>query len=295
MKSIKDCFISRWGSKGRIMEVDFSQLEVIGAAVISGDRNMRKDILDGVDSHSQSAAWLNPKYTYNEIREGYLNDIPVFVKMRKNAKAPRFELQYGAGYKSIAHSNDMSEEEAKGFIERYYDRYSELKSFQDSVEEAVGQGKWAVDKDSEGHKIYAGDWVSCTGRRYYFKQTEAPKFLSKRGIYYSFNPTLFKNYPMQGFATGDVVPEMLGRVMRNLFKHNIYNYCLPVNTVHDSILFDVRLDKLDQCVRIVSSTMKAVPLAMKKRFGLDITLPFNVDVEIGESWKNMKGYELQAA
>jgi hypothetical protein len=41
--------------------------------------------------------------------------------------------------------------------------------------------------------------------------------------------------------------------------------------------------------------MKAVPLAMKKRFGLDITLPFNVDVEIGESWKNMKGYELQAA
>jgi hypothetical protein len=37
--------------------------------------------------------------------------------------------------------------------------------------------------------------------------------------------------------------------------------------------------------------MKAVPLAMEKRFGLTLTLPFNVDVEIGESWENMKGYE----
>ena len=291
MPTIKDCFISRWGTEGRIMEVDFSQLEVIGAAEISGDSNMRKDILDGVDSHSQSAAWLNPQYTYDEIREGYLNAIPVFEKMRKNAKAPRFELQYGAGYKSIAKNNNISEEAAQGFIDRYYERYAGLKAFQDSVAEAVEQGKYPIAKDMKGHKICAGDWVSCTGRRYYFQESEAPKFLAKKGIYYSFSPTKFKNYPMQGFATGDIVPEMLGRVMRNLFKHKLYDYCLPVNTIHDSILFDVRLDKLPECVRIVRSTMKAVPLAMEKRFGLTLTLPFNVDVEIGESWENMKGYE----
>lgn len=87
--SIKDCFESRWGEEGLLVEIDYSQLEVIGAAIVSGDPNMAKDILDGVDSHSQSAAWLHPEYSYEEIREGYLADDPKFAKIRKNAKAPR--------------------------------------------------------------------------------------------------------------------------------------------------------------------------------------------------------------
>lgn len=89
--NIKECFVSRWGDDGYIIEADFSQLEVIGAAFISGDENMYKDILDGVDSHSQSASWLNP-YSYDTIRNGYLAGDKFFEKMRKNAKAPRFEL-----------------------------------------------------------------------------------------------------------------------------------------------------------------------------------------------------------
>jgi DNA polymerase I-like protein with 3'-5' exonuclease and polymerase domains len=89
--NIKTCFISRWGNDGYVVEADFSQLEVIGAAYISGDENMYEDILNGVDSHSQSASWLNP-YSYEDIREGYLNGDKFFDKMRKNAKGPRFEL-----------------------------------------------------------------------------------------------------------------------------------------------------------------------------------------------------------
>ena len=90
--SIKKCFKSRWRDDGYIVEADFSQLEVIGAAIVSGDSMMKKDILDGIDSHAQSAYWLNPQYTYEEILEGYLAEDEYFTKLRKNAKAPRFEL-----------------------------------------------------------------------------------------------------------------------------------------------------------------------------------------------------------
>ena len=89
MSSIKECFPSRWGEDGVIIEADFSQLEVVGCAIVSGDRAMKDDILDGIDFHSQSAAWLNPKYTYEEILKGYKNEDPYFTKLRKNAKAPR--------------------------------------------------------------------------------------------------------------------------------------------------------------------------------------------------------------
>lgn len=85
---IKKCFESRFEG-GYIVEADFSQLEVVGAAVVSGDPMMKKDLLDGIDSHSQSAAWLNPKHTYEEILDGYNAEDPYFTKLRKNAKAPR--------------------------------------------------------------------------------------------------------------------------------------------------------------------------------------------------------------
>jgi DNA polymerase I-like protein with 3'-5' exonuclease and polymerase domains len=289
MASIKECFKSRWGSEGVIMEADFSQLEVIGAAEISGDMNMKQDILDGIDSHSQSASWLNTQYTYEEIREGYLAGDKMFEKLRKNAKAPRFELQYGAGAKSIAANNGISEDAAKGFIHNYYDRYATLKEFQDGVAEDVESTKYPVEKI--GSRVrYAGDWTSITGRRYYFEQGDAPKFMAGKGVYYSFSPTKFKNYPMQGFATGDIVPEMLGRVVRALFKYNLYDKCLPINTIHDSIIFDVHKDNLPTSSRVVQKVMQAAPLAMEKRFGLKLSLPFNVDVEVGDSWDEMKGY-----
>lgn len=291
MASIKECFVSRWGDDGCIMEADFSQLEVIGAAEISGDVNMMQDIRDGIDSHSQSASWLNTQHTYEEIRQGYLDENPYFDKLRKNAKAPRFELQYGAGAPSIAANNDLELDVSKGFIENYYARYYGLKAFQDSVAEDVEQGKYAVDKDSEGRVVYAGDYKSVTGRGYHFLQSEAPKFMRKRGVWYSFSPTKFKNYPMQGFATGDIVPEMLGRVMRGLFKYKLYDKCLPINTIHDSIIFDVHKSQLAESARVVRSIMQAAPLAMKKRFGLELSLPFHVDVEVGCNWNEMKLYK----
>jgi DNA polymerase I-like protein with 3'-5' exonuclease and polymerase domains len=298
MANIKACFKSRWGSDGVIMECDFSQLEVIGAAEISGDVNMHKDILDGIDSHSQSASWLNKQYTYEEIREGYLSGDKMFEKMRKNAKAPRFQLLYGAGAGSIAISNKIEIDEAKAFVDSFYERYSGLKSFQDSVADDVEQGKWTIDKREvktkdgvrKQVKVFGGEWASCTGRRYYFEESEAPAFLQKRGVFFSFSPTKFKNYPSQGFATGDIVPEMLGRVVRALFKYNLYDKCLPINTIHDSIIFDVHKDNLPTSARVVQKVMQAAPLAMEKRFGLKLSLPFNVDVEVGDSWDEMKGY-----
>jgi len=87
MTQIKDCFTSRYEG-GKILEVDYSQLEVIGAALISGDENMKKDIEEGIDSHAQSASWLNP-YSYKEIKEGYEAGDSFFTAMRKAAKAPR--------------------------------------------------------------------------------------------------------------------------------------------------------------------------------------------------------------
>ena len=288
--NIKKCFKSRWGDDGYIVEADFSQLEVIGAAFISGDVNMKQDILDGVDSHSQSAAWLNPSYTYEEIREGYLNEDKFFDKMRKNAKAPRFELQYGAGMASIARNNNLPEEVAKGFIDKYYSRYYGLKAFQDMVIEEVAASRMPLGVQSkQGNPVGYGKYVSITGRRYVFTEKDAPDWMQRRGTLTSFSPTEAKNYPMQGFATGDIVPEVLGRIHRMLAQQDrLWNACLPVNTIHDSIIFDIHKDVLQHACMSIKDVMQDAPAWMNERFGIMIDLPMHVDVEYGKSWDNMK-------
>ena len=293
MASIKECFKSRFPG-GKIIEIDFSQLEVIGAAIISGDKMMKKDILDGVDSHSQSAAWLNPKYTYEGIRNGYLNEDPKFTKMRKNAKAPRFELQYGAGAKSIAENNNITVEAAQGFIDAYYARYKDLKLFQDDV-------KYLVELSAEPSGFYSkvtgapymrGQYVSCTGRRYTFLEQDAPEFMRKKGTMTSFSPTQMKNYPIQGFATGDIVPHMLGVVhstVHDTSRASSYK-CLPINTIHDAILFDCGGD-IDYWCSKLKFVLENTPFYIHHHFGVDIDLPMSVDVEIGDNWEEMKKWK----
>lgn len=292
MANIKECFVSRWGEDGVIMECDYSQLEVIGAAEISGDKNMIEDIVTGVDSHCQSASWLNPQHTYQEILDGYLAEDSYFTKLRKNAKAPRFQLQYGAGASSMSESCGITLATAKGFIERYYDRYWMLKEFQESVAETVIDNAIIVDhKTINGHyntPIMGGVYRSITGRGYYFEESESPAFMKEKGTLTSFSPTKFKNYPMQGFATGDIVPEMLGRIMRMLWTINLMDKSIPINTVHDSIIFDVQKDWLLPSANAVKDTMEDVHGAMKERFGLTLSLPFKVDVEAGPNWYDIK-------
>src|SRR5699024_6828346 len=52
MKSrVKEMFTSRFGSEGRIVEVDYSALEVVALAAISGDENLMRMLTEGIDMH----------------------------------------------------------------------------------------------------------------------------------------------------------------------------------------------------------------------------------------------------
>ncbi|WP_201773228.1 hypothetical protein, partial [Vibrio cholerae] len=61
-----------------------------------------------------------------------------------------------------------------------------------------------------------GEYRNPTGRIFTFYEYDAPDFLRKRGQMTSFSPTQCKNYPTQSFATGDIVPMMLGHIYKLL-------------------------------------------------------------------------------
>lgn len=294
MSDVKKCIKSRFEG-GYIMEADFSQLEVVGAAALTGDPMMKKDILDGIDSHSQSASWLHPEHTYEEIRAGYLAEDEYFTKLRKKSKAPRFELQYGAGAESIAENNGLSKAQAQGFIDQYYGRYSVLKEFQDMVIEEVKKSRRPSSHRTElGMPAGIGHYTNPTGRIFTFREFDAPDFLRKRGQRTSFSPTQCKNYPVQSFATGDIVPLMLGHIYKLLMTdEKLRGKCLLIGTVHDSVVFDVHPDVLDYAARTIKTLMERTPEFVERYLCVPFDMPLHCDIDIGEgAWYDMHSYKI---
>ena len=299
MSRVKSCFKSRFGSEGRIVQVDFSQLEVIGVAYLSQDPLMYEDINNGIDSHSQSASWLT-EHSYEEVLEGHLAGDKHLTQVRKNAKGPRFELQYGAGAKSIGENNGISKEVAQGFIDQYYGRYSVLQQWQEDNISYVnnhteGRKKWVETKDGGyWHHWIVGKLPSITGRVYTFKQFDTPDFIrEKSGVLKNFSPTQVKNYPSQGFATGDVVPLMLGVSYRRIVGSDRFrDKALHIGTIHDSLLYDVHKDVHDEFCPGINKLMEQAPKYIEKVFGFKFDLPLKCETESGETWDTLKRVEL---
>lgn len=96
--------------------------------------------------------------------------------------------------------------------------------------------------------------------------------------------TMIKNYPVQGFATGDVVPVVLVEMEKRLAP---LQSCL-VNTVHDSTVVDVHPDEVDQVIQIVQDMNDELNDLVEKAYGVTMNVPLLLEAKIGPNWLDTK-------
>jgi DNA polymerase I-like protein with 3'-5' exonuclease and polymerase domains len=92
--------------------------------------------------------------------------------------------------------------------------------------------------------------------------------------------TQIKNYPVQSFATADIVPAVLVDI------HNRLKYlqsCI-VNSVHDSIVIDIHPEEIDAVKSIMDDVNKNLNSFICKRFSIDTDIPIVMEGSIGSSW-----------
>ena len=92
--------------------------------------------------------------------------------------------------------------------------------------------------------------------------------------------TMIKNYPVQGFATGDVVPVVLNEMHKRLRQ---MKSCL-VNTVHDSMVVDVHPDEIDQVVKLVEDLNLDLNKLIEETYGIEMNVPMLLEAKIGNNW-----------
>jgi len=247
---VRKSVVSRFKG-GLVLEADFSGLEFRVAGELSRDPQIIKDIYDGKDIHKQTASIIHQCETADVSKD-----------MRQGAKAYSFAPLYGG----------MGASEPE-HIQKYFKEFFNI---------YVGMANYH--KELFNGVLKDGIVRIPSGREYYFPDA---KRLSSGRIT---NATAVVNYPVQGFATADLVPLACIRALR-LFRHYGLQSKL-ILTVHDSIVVDVFPGELDTVCAVVSEAMDIVGEA-KKRFGYDFALPLAIEIEAGPNWMEQKEVPLK--
>ena len=96
--------------------------------------------------------------------------------------------------------------------------------------------------------------------------------------------TMIKNYPVQGFATGDVVPIVLIEMEKRLMPYQ----SRIVNTVHDSSVIDIHPDEKDIVIGIIEDMNNGLNDLIEKELGVVMNVPLLLEAKIGPNWLDVQ-------
>lgn len=275
--NIKDFLVTRSNNgKGLFVTCDFSQLELCGLAEISGCEALQKDIRDGVDIHARSASQVLgiPIETVSKIQ-------------RRQAKSINFGLIYGAGPEKLAETSGLTVADAKKFIENFYRMYPGVRKFHDKLKKIRND---FTDNSSIilGHSRGPFSIDSITGRLYTITKKK-----NDRGEEY-FPLTEMKNYPIQGYSTGDLVPIVANHVLVMISKAIEKHLLEPayfVATVHDDFTLELSdCEDVYAVLQIIEHVFQNLHVIMKELFDFDIKVQYNYDVKIGTDFGSLTQY-----
>lgn len=268
------------------VEFDFKQLEVCALAHLSGDRQLIEDIRCGVDLHYETGktvfGWRSPSEMDDDTRRA--------------VKGVNFGLIYGGTAAGLSDTTGQPKHIVQALIDAFYSRYPYVKIWQNRNISAVHDdrqyngGVYTELGYPKGHSVLV---PAPTGRKYVFHEYDAPEWLRSKGTLTSFSPTEIKNYPVQGFATGDIVPITLAVLMQRWAEHREI-HAMPCNTVHDSFMFECVREDIDSLIEMVNNeVIPGVMFVLEDTFGIKLAVPLKVDVKVGPNWGEMKKYEIK--
>ena len=149
---------------------------------------------------------------------------------------------------------------------------AEAKYYQDFTKKYKGIAVWHTRLAKEA--LEKNSVTTPSGREFSF-----PEVVRKMNGSVS-HFTQIKNYPVQSFATADIVPLVLVHLETMLRK---YKSCI-VNTVHDSIVIDVHPEEENQVIWLLSEANRELKSIIDRQFEIDFNVPLLLEAKIGYNW-----------
>lgn len=294
---VKLLFKSRFGADGKIIQSDFSSLEVYVQAILTQCKQLIADLKAGLDLHCVRLA-AKEKMDYAEVvklAKGYTVDgvrfdaIKEWDYKRTGAKVYSFQRAFGAGNKKIAESTGMTLEEVEALSSAEDERYPEINSWYATVTDCIKANRKPVrtlpHPDVPGVICNLGSSYFRTpdGKLYTYNEQPSPEYAVKRGQYASFSPTEVRNYVVQGTG-GEWAKAAMYLTVRSFYeRRNFGHRALIVNQVHDAEYVDSHADVALEAAALLHACMEAASDYMEWRFNWIVPVPVPSDTTWGAS------------
>ena len=216
---IRECFVAE--KEGyKIVDADYSQIELRVLADMSGDPTMINAYTNGDDIHSITAS---------QVFNVPLDEVT--KELRSKAKAVNFGIVYGISDFGLAKNINVSRWEAKEYIENYFRHYSSVEKYMKSLIESGLETGYATTKYGRKRKVLELKSANYNTRM--------------------FGERVAMNMPIQGTAA-----DIMKIAMNNLYKKfkELNLEAKIIMQVHDELLVEAK----DNEVEIVKETMKKV-------------------------------------
>ncbi len=249
-REIRRAFIAEPGYV--LISADYSQIELRVLAHLSGDETLLAAFTRGDDIHDQTALKVFGPESGLDPHE-----------LRRRAKIINYALLYGKTAFTLAKDIGVTQQAAQEFIDAYFAGFPRVRGF---IESTLARAR------------ETGVVKTMFGRR-----RLVPEIASRNGAIRAAAERVTVNMPIQGTAA-DILKLAMIDLHGELTKRRANTGSSPaarmILTVHDELLFEVRNEVVEEYAALVRERM-----ANATR----LNVPLDVDVGIGENWKEAKG------
>ena len=239
-REIRKAFIAE-GEDRCILSADYSQIELRILAHLSQDATLIQSFRAGEDVHRRTASLI-----FGVPPE------QVTAEQRARAKTINFGVIYGMGPTRLAREIDISLEEAREFIERYFATYPGVHHY--TVE--------TIRKAKEQEYV-----TTLLGRRRYLPEL----FSDNQGVRAAAE-NMAINTPVQG-SSADIIKLAMINIRDRLRQERLT--AQMILQVHDELVFEMPVAELEQVKSIVVEQMERA---------VQLDVPIKVDVGAGRNW-----------
>ena len=248
-----------------VMELDYSQVELRVGAFYCRDEKMLETYRNGGDIHAQTTSVIY----HISAEQAEDKEAADYKERRSIAKNCNFGCFYGLFPKGLQKTLkfkaglDTSLKECEQIIANLKSGYAGLSIWQEAV------------KRQAAARRYSETWL---GRRRYLPGITSEDWGKK-----SFAERCSMNTPIQGTAA-DIIKLAMGRIIAELPE---YPWILPVLTVHDSLVFYLPEDKVEEAGYLIKGLMEKQPFP-------EFDVPLVAEAAAGRNYGELADLEVEA-
>ncbi len=236
---IRETFIPEKGNF--LLSADYSQVELRILAHLSKDEVLIDAFRSGVDVHTKTASEIFGVPT-DKVTTG----------MRRTAKTVNFGVIYGISPFGLSETLSISRDEAKNYIEKYFERHPGVKKYIETVLNDVRQKGYAE---------------TLSGRR-----RPITELRSQNSNIKAQGERLAVNSPIQG-AAADIIKGAMINIWKRLKQERLS--AKMILQVHDELLLEVPESELEVVKDLLKKEMEGV---------VKLEVPLRVDIGYGGNW-----------